>query len=68
MCLLSRVFHLDKTTQLVSARCLLTHAETQGGRSAIQARDKTLLAPLADKANWSKVLFLVSLFSAVELL
>ena len=41
----------------------------------MQARDKTLLgadqtllAPLADKANWSEVLFLVSFFSAVELL
>lgn len=52
----------------MSAGCLFADAETQGGGSAMQARDQTLLAPLADKANWSKVLFLVSLLSAVELL
>lgn len=59
----------------MSARCLLTDADTQGGGSAMQGKDQTLLgvdqtllAPLADKRNWSEVPFFVSLFSAVELL
>lgn len=59
----------------MSEGCLLTGAEAQGGGPAMQAKDKTLLgvdqtllAPLADKADWSKVLFLVSVLSSVELL
>lgn len=60
----------------MSARCLLTDADTQGGGSAMRGKDQTtllgadqtLLAPLADKRNWSEVPFLVSLFSAIELL
>lgn len=73
--IIAESFILIKLFQLVSTRCLLADAETQGGSSAMQARDKTLLgedqallAPLANKANRSKVPFLVSLFSTVELL
>lgn len=44
----------------MSASCLLADAETQGGGSAMWAKDdQTLLALLASSTDWSKSLFLL---------